>query len=289
MAAAKKKPAAKPVARKTTPAKKKPAPRKTVASIKKAKPVVKGKAVPQTIAMAPAKHTRPELETLFCQEYVVDLNGTQAYLRVKPGAKPASAKVEASRLLSKPNIQAGIAKLIAERSQSTGITAATALQTAWDILTADPRELMEYRVGCCRHCWGFKFGYQRSDAQFEADQDAFAAAQAMADEKGKAKMGEFKTKGGPGYDLRKSANPDCPECGGEGEGREVFHDTRNVSKAAASLFAGVEVTRHGRKLLTHNKDAAMDKVFRHLGLYNDKIQLTLPTAVIKDMTGRKPE
>lgn len=279
----KKKPAAKKAAGKAVPAKKAQAPRKTKQPVK---------AVPAP-KVAPAQ-TRDAsnltgLEMHFCQEYLVDLNGTQAYLRVKPGAKPASARVEASRLLAKPNIQDQIAKLIAERAQTTGITAAVALQEAWAIMTADPRELMEYRIGCCRHCWGFKFRYQRTDAQFEADKERHEATLAMADDKGKQRLGEFDPKGGLGFDLRRPPNPECPECGGEGEGREVFHDTRKVSKAAASLFAGIEVTRHGRRLLTHSKDAAMDKVFRHLGLYNDKIQLTMPTAVIKDMTGRKPE
>lgn len=221
------------------------------------------------------------------QEYLIDLNGTQAYLRAKPGAAETTARTEASRMLAKPNIQEAVAKAKAERSQRTGISADAAVKQAWAIMTADSRELMEYRVGCCRHCWGFNFLYQRTNGQFEADKEAFENAKAMADEKGRRKMGEFKTKGGDGFDLRKPPNPDCPECGGEGKGREVFKDTRYISPEAAHLLAGVEVTKTGTKLLVHSRDAATDKVFRHLGLYNDKIQLTMPTVLIKDLTGRK--
>lgn len=222
-------------------------------------------------------------------EYLVDLNGTQAYLRCKPNVKEITARTEASKLLAKPNVQAELARLRAESAARTTISADMAIREAWAIAMADPRELMEYRVGCCRHCWGFRFGYQRTDAQYEADQEAHDNAKAMADEKGKRKLGDFNPRGGPGFDLRKPPNAECPECGGEGEGRTVFKDTRNISAAAASLFAGVKETDKGLEVKLHSKDAAMDKVFRHLGLYNDKIQLTMPTAVIKDMTGRKPE
>lgn len=234
---------------------------------------------------APA-HGLTDLVDRFVNEYLIDLNGTQAYLRVKPGSKETTARTEASKLLAKPNVAAAVAKAKAERAARTEITADTAIREAWAIMTADPRELMEYRIGCCRHCFGDGFRYQRTRAEFERDDQALANANEAAIQAGKP-VKEFDPMGGAGYDKRLSPNPECPECFGEGEGREVFHDTRTISKAAASLFAGVEVTRHGRKILTHSMESAMDKVFRHLGLYNDKIQLTMPTAIIKDLTGRK--
>lgn len=305
MATAKKKPApaktrARSPAQVTAPAKPKRTNRKLAgkpAQTKKQapKPVIAEKSS-KTSAPIPAKpvdaapaHGLSDLEKRFALQYTVDHNGTHAYLRCKPTVKKSTAGVEACRLLSKPKVQAELERLEAEIAERTNISADKAVREAWAIATADARELMEYRIGCCRHCWGFQFRYQRTDAQFEADQEAHETAKAMAGEKTAAKMGEFRVLGGGGYDLRREPNPDCPECGGEGIGREVFKDTRTISAAAASLYAGVEITKEGRKIRTHSKDAAMDKVFRHLGLYNDKIQLTMPVAVIKDMTGRKPE
>ena len=153
-------------------------------------------------------------------------------------------------------------------------------------MTADPRDLMEYRIGCCRYCWGKRFLYQRTQAEFDREEAELAKANEDAVAAGKPTKA-FNPMGGVGYDKRRPPNPECPECAGEGVGRTVFKDTRTISPAAASLFAGVKETKEGLELKLHSKDAAMDKVFRHLGLYNDKIQLTMPTVVVKDMTGRK--
>lgn len=56
----------------------------------------------------------------FCDEYLIDLNATQAAIRA--GYSVASAKEIASENLTKPNIQKEIAKAMAERSKRTGIS-----------------------------------------------------------------------------------------------------------------------------------------------------------------------
>ncbi|OGA97130.1 MAG: hypothetical protein A3E79_00170 [Burkholderiales bacterium RIFCSPHIGHO2_12_FULL_61_11] len=305
MATTKKKPApaktrARSAAPKSAPAKPKRTNRKLAgktAPVKKqaekpaiAQKISKSKAsIPTKYAPEASTPTLSELEMRFVAAYFLDPNGTQAYLIAKPGAKETTARTEASKVLAKPNIQAELARLRAESSVRTNISADMAVKEAWAIAMADPRELMEYRIGCCRHCWGFQFRHQRTDAQLESDREAHERTKAMASEKTAAKMGEFPEKGGGGFDLRRAPNPECPECGGEGKGRTVFKDTRNISAAAASLFAGVKETDKGLEIKLHPKGDSLDKVFRHLGLYNDKIQLTMPVAVIKDMTGRKPE
>lgn len=229
-----------------------------------------------------------ELEEAFSNEYIVDLNATQAYLRVKPGVKETTASAEASKLLGKPKVQERIAKLKADRAERTGITADAAVREAWAIMTADPRELMEYRIGACRYCWGKGFRYQRTDAEYEQAERNHAAQLANCDDaKQRKKLGAFDAMGGPGFNRNRAPNTACPCCGGEGEGRTIFKDTRTISPAAASLFAGVKETKEGLEFKLHSKDAAMDKMFRHLGLYNDKIQLTMPSVLVKDLTGRK--
>lgn len=58
----------------------------------------------------------------FCDEYLIDLNATQAYLRAgyKVGLKVAA--VNALRLLAKPEVQAYIARRQQELRRKTGIT-----------------------------------------------------------------------------------------------------------------------------------------------------------------------
>jgi phage terminase small subunit len=55
----------------------------------------------------------------FVDEYLIDLNATQAAIRA--GYSVNCANVIASENLSKPNIQEAIAKAMAERSRRTGI------------------------------------------------------------------------------------------------------------------------------------------------------------------------
>lgn len=61
-----------------------------------------------------AKHER------FCQEYIIDLNGAKTYERTY--GKVKAARVMASKLLSKANIQARIAELKEIRSERTQVT-----------------------------------------------------------------------------------------------------------------------------------------------------------------------
>lgn len=56
----------------------------------------------------------------FCQEYIIDFNGTRA--ATDAGFSNRSAKVTASRLLTKANIQLRISELLKDRSERTKIT-----------------------------------------------------------------------------------------------------------------------------------------------------------------------
>jgi phage terminase small subunit len=57
----------------------------------------------------------------FCEEYVVDLNGRQAAIRT--GYSPASAEVQAYRLLTNVQVTAYIEQLKATMREKTGISA----------------------------------------------------------------------------------------------------------------------------------------------------------------------
>lgn len=235
-------------------------------------------------ASAPKESALNEKQAAFVREYLIDLNATQAAIRA--GYSEKTAQEQSSRLLSNAMVASHLEKAMAKRAERTEIKADRVITEAWSIMTADPREFMEYRIGCCRHCWGEGHRYQRTAAEFEAAENAYAAKCEAAIDAGKPINSEFDPQGGQGFVRAREPNPECPECGGEGIGRTVFKDTRTVSKAAASLFAGVKETKDGLEIKLHSKDAAMDKMFRHLGLYNDKIELTMPKVRVKDFTGK---
>lgn len=60
-------------------------------------------------------------QKIFVEEYLIDLNATQAAIRA--GYSPATARIIAAENLSKPNISAAVEKALAERSKRTGINA----------------------------------------------------------------------------------------------------------------------------------------------------------------------
>lgn len=61
-----------------------------------------------------------EKQKRFCEEYLVDLNGTQAAIRA--GYSARTANEQGARLLANVSIQEYIGKLMGERSERTGIT-----------------------------------------------------------------------------------------------------------------------------------------------------------------------
>lgn len=68
----------------------------------------------------------------FCEEYLIDLNATQAAIR--SGYSVKTAKDIACENLAKPNIAKYIAELKAERSEKTKINAAYVLEMSNELL-----------------------------------------------------------------------------------------------------------------------------------------------------------
>ena len=195
----------------------------------------------------------------FVDEYLVDLNGTQAYIRAVPGTADRTAQVMAARWLGRVEVQAAIQSRQAALQERTQVTAARVVQEIALIAFADPRELIETKVGCCRYCWGTDFKRQRTHVQRDADFDRWRL---------KAKDGEeFDEEGGTGYNPHRAPHPDCIECCGDGVSRDVIKDTRYLSPAAAALYAGVKRTKDGIQVLTQDKGAALDRLGKILGIY----------------------
>ena len=193
----------------------------------------------------------------FVDEYLKDLNATQAAIRA--GYSKKTANVIAAQNLSKLNIQSVIAHRMAARGQKAAITQEMVLERLWMIATANPNELIEHRRGCCRNCFGIDHQYQWKDEE--------ELLKAVSDE---ADPEDVSEDGGFGFDPTIRPHPKCPKCRGEGFGSVHAHDSRDVSAAALALYAGVKQTKEGFEIKMHDQLAALDKVAKHLGMFTDK-------------------
>lgn len=205
----------------------------------------------------------------FVRQYLVDLNATQAAIRA--GYSPKTANEQGSRLLANVSVRSAIEAAKAERAKRTGITADEVLLGFAAIARADARELIEFRRGCCRYCWGEGFRYQRTAGEMDRDREVHAEMF-----KGKKNAPAFDEKGGIGYHAKRDPNPECPECFGDGIGEAFIRDTRNVSPEAARLYAGVKQTKEGIEVKMHSIPDALLQMGRHLGLFREKVEHSGP-------------
>lgn len=205
----------------------------------------------------------------FVEEYLVDLNATQAAVRA--GYSAETAAQSGYENLRKPEIADGIAEAMAERSRRVQITADEVLRELVDVALGDVNELVEHRVGCCRFCWGVGFRYQRTRNELERAEAAHAAANEKAIQKGEPTT-LFDPEGGEGFHALREANAECPECFGEGQGRPLFKDTGRASARARRLYSGVKVTKDGMEMKLRSQDKAIELIGRHLGMWKDKVE-----------------
>lgn len=85
----------------------------------------------------------------FIEEYLIDLNGTQAAIRA--GYSPKTAQEQASRMLSNVMVSDAIAKAMAERSKRTGVNAdrvimelaKIAFANIEDVISTDNAKILE--------------------------------------------------------------------------------------------------------------------------------------------------
>lgn len=211
-----------------------------------------------------------DLMRRFIDEYTKDFHGAAAAVRA--GYSANAARVTASKILAREDAQELLRTKMAKIEQKTEISATKVLEQAWGIVTADVNDLVEFRRRCCRHCYGIDFGYQRTAQEISRERASYniARTKAIAKEPDAALTYEdFDEQGGPGYDARKAPNPDCTNCWGDGVGDAHFKPTASLSPEARALYAGVKQTKDGYQMLTIDKNAAMEKLFKHLGLYKE--------------------
>jgi len=79
-------------------------------------------------------------QKLFVEEYLIDLNATQAAIRA--GYSPTSARQIADENMSKPDIKNAIEKALAERSKRTGVNADRIVQELAKIAFINPTDVI---------------------------------------------------------------------------------------------------------------------------------------------------
>lgn len=83
-------------------------------------------------------------QKVFCEEYLIDLNATQAAIRA--GYSPATANRIGSRLLTNVVIRARIEKAMAERSKRTGINADRVLRELARIAFVNAADVIDFQT-----------------------------------------------------------------------------------------------------------------------------------------------
>ncbi|HCD7251453.1 TPA: terminase small subunit [Citrobacter farmeri] len=79
-------------------------------------------------------------QEMFCREYLVDLNATQAAIRA--GYSEKTAQEQSSRLLSNVMVQSRIAELKADRNEQVGVDAAYVLRRLTEIDQMDVLDIL---------------------------------------------------------------------------------------------------------------------------------------------------
>lgn len=159
----------------------------------------------------------------FCQQYLIDLNGTQAAIRA--GYSAHTANEQAARLLAKVSVGSHIRSLMEERSKRTQITQDRVLQELARVAFSDLRRAF-------REDGTLKLPH-------EMDDDTAAALAGI--------------------------------------------DTNAVNVGGADD----PTTLTTRKIKVFGKTEALTLAMRHLGMLNDKLEVTLPEVVVKDWTGKR--
>lgn len=78
----------------------------------------------------------------FCEEYLVDLNATQAAIRA--GYSPKTANEQGTQLLAKVSIRARIDAALAEQSRRTGVTADRVVRELAKVAFANSQDVIDY-------------------------------------------------------------------------------------------------------------------------------------------------
>lgn len=202
-------------------------------------------------------------------------NATEAYQRVY-GCSRKSAESGGSNLKLDPRVQALIDKKDDEIAQGSLLTRQTLAEHLRQLVTADPRDLMEFYRGACRYCHGHKHRYQFTPAELERALDNYRMNNraAVAKRQPGVELDElclkFDYRGGVGFNPHHKPHPECPECFGHGEGYSYVKDTRDLTPTAARLYAGIKQTKEGLEIKVRSQDKMVELAMRANGMLSER-------------------
>jgi len=215
----------------------------------------------------------------FCREYLADFNATQAATRA--GYSPKTANQQGARLLAVVNVAARLAELQANVAKRLEITADDITSCWWKTATAEPNELISYRIGACRHCHNADHAYQwRDEAELTEAECLFDAK--YVNVKAETQPMRPNEDGGFGYNSTRPPHPDCTRCDGLGQGFPVIADTTQIGKQGRLLYNGIKITSQGTEGQMADRQKALEHVARQLGLMKDRVDygITDPLAAL---------
>ena len=223
------------------------------------------------------------LEARFVEEYVIDRNATGSARRA--GYSDTTAAKEAHKLLNRPDVRKAIELSEKAMMARLHITQDMVLKYWWDIATADPNEIVQYRRDNCRHCWGNAYAYQWIDNE---EYMAAVLRHTRDEERALAKGGKFNREppdgaGGFGFVKAKEPNPDCPQCHGDGYGYVHINDTRRLSLPARRLYAGMKEGKEGIEAKMHSQEKAWDNIARFIGMFKERVEIDVTVANLGEL------
>lgn len=227
----------------------------------------------------------------FVEHWVKWRNATQAYTHAyDTEGNYETRRNNGSRTLADPRIQAAIKERQKLGTEKSGADVAWLLERFLMMATADPRELIGLKVGCCRHCWGTDHGYQWREREYlEALDKAEREARLnpSADTRYPDPAGGFK------FNATFPPNPLCPQCHGEGVERFVPRDTDNLSDQALLLYGGVKVKTDGAyEIIIADRSKAAELAGRIMGAFDDKLRISGAVGhmhAVKDLRDVNPQ
>jgi phage terminase small subunit len=215
-------------------------------------------------------------ERRFCDELLIDCDPGEAALRA--GYKK---REDGSRLLARPKIHSAVMARFRGRMTRVQIEHDYILKRWLLLESADPRELAEHWRVPCRYCWGIDHQYQYTSIEMRVAQQEHRLQYANVEV-----PPLFDELGGDGYTINRApmrgsdyvlAHPDkvansdhtCPAhpCHGDGTPHLIFHDTRNLSEAAALLYKGLRIVGNSYEMLQRDQDDARLNVAKHMGYF----------------------
>lgn len=214
------------------------------------------------------------LQVRFVEHYLRYRNATQAYkfASERDDIRYQSAANEGQKLLRDERVQTAIKEGSKTAFASTSASVGWLLQRFLDIATADPRELIGLKVGCCRYCHGEGFGYQWREREYlEAVDKAEADARAAQRNGDPGAVRYPDIAGGFGFNATLQPVDDCPQCHGEGVERFVPRDTDRLSDQALLLYGGLKVKRDGYEIIIADRAKALEMVGKIMGAFTENV------------------